>query len=221
MSNNKKKKALKDFELDKIFNAYRELVIQLFQVTDIITAIQIDKGDKNYYAKDRAYHERGIFWTTVRVALINFRVLSMARLLDPKAKNYFSTIDIVEHFNNERLKKFYNKRYKKISHIVKQVMAWRGNIIAHRTVISQFGGDFGGGKELQQKDLLKIQKFLFDCLCWFSHTLYSKKIFDVKKQYRREIKLRRSFIKNNVNFVLSRGLGWRDHKNVKTTDNLL
>lgn len=208
-----KPKFLKNIDPANILKTYHGLVFQLFQVTYVLDFILIHKKDKNFQAKAKAYHERGIFWDTVRMTLRNFRLLCMCRLLDPDSKNYFSVKEIMKNIKNQDLQRFYKKRYKKIEPQVRQVMTWRGNVIVHRTIIGQFG-DFGGGKVLEHKDLLKIQNFLFDFLCWLECALYpgTGKISLIKNGYRNELKKQKRFIQINATSVLSHGLDWKKFK---------
>lgn len=204
-------KSLKQVGPDKILNIYHGLIFELFRVTYVLDFILIHKKDKNLHAKARAYGSRDNFWKTIRAALSNFRVLCMCRLLDPDSHDYFSIKEIINHVKDKRLKKFYDRRYKKIEQQIKQIIIWRGNLIAHRTISGQFG-NFGGGINLEQKNLLKIQNFLFDFLCWLECALYSGKISVIKTGYRDQLKQLQKSIQKDVNSVLNYGLDWRKFK---------
>ena len=181
-------KNLKQVDLNKILNEYKDLAIQVLQIGYIRNFV------KEYRYK-RAEKLKGynIFNTTIHVAMENFYLLLLWKLFDKK-RSKLTIYDISDRIQCSKFKQFFNKEIQEIEKEINTLSQWRNRIICHRDISVHFNSNqLEDEFPLDNEEIDKLTNFLFEFWCQLDFSLHRIPIDKLKIQYKKELESLKKF----------------------------
>jgi len=189
-------KKLSDLDLSKIFNEYKDLVVQVFQVGYICELV------KDYrYKRAEKFKSYNIFNTTIHVALENFYLLLLSKFFDKRSKmNVYEICDVMK---DSKFKNFFNTEIKKIEQEINILEKWRSRIIVHCDITVRFNSKpFESKYQLNDKGIKKLKDFLFEFLCQLDYLLCPRYIKPAKNIYQEVLDDLKKFVLEGTQQIL-------------------